>query len=108
MKNETNRYRLFPVENLQSTWGPCGSNTTALAMHDRLPPPSQTWARRVGGQPHVVSLGSWGLQLGTPTARPSGEILPFVSEGWSYYPVYLEVVAMMWAEHNQILKAPSL
>ncbi|KAB0405949.1 hypothetical protein E2I00_019312 [Balaenoptera physalus] len=46
MKNETNRYRLFPVENLQSTWGPCGSNTTALAMHDRLLPPSQTWARR--------------------------------------------------------------
>ncbi|XP_077933107.1 disintegrin and metalloproteinase domain-containing protein 12 isoform X2 [Halichoerus grypus] len=48
MKNETNTYKLFPVENLKRTWGSCGSqhSTSALAAENRLPPPSQTWARR--------------------------------------------------------------
>uniref|UniRef100_A0A452TJ54 ADAM metallopeptidase domain 12 n=1 Tax=Ursus maritimus TaxID=29073 RepID=A0A452TJ54_URSMA len=48
MTNETNAYKLFPVENLKGTWGPCGSHhsTSALAAENRLPPPSQTWARR--------------------------------------------------------------
>ncbi|GAB5578879.1 disintegrin and metalloproteinase domain-containing protein 12 isoform X2 [Prionailurus iriomotensis] len=48
MKNETNEYKLFPVENLRGTWGSCGSHhgTSAPAAETRLPPPSQTWARR--------------------------------------------------------------
>ena len=77
-------------------------------MRDKLPPASQTQTRRVGGNTtlHPQGVGR-GLQPRTPTARPSGEILPFVSEGWSH-PLYLEVVDMRWAEHNQILKSPSL
>ncbi|VFV29482.1 disintegrin and metalloproteinase [Lynx pardinus] len=48
MKNETNEYKLFPVENLRGTWGSCGSHhgTSAPAAETRLPPPSQMWARR--------------------------------------------------------------
>lgn len=110
MKNATNRYKLFPVENLPGTWGSCGSNTSGLTLHDRLPLASQTQTRRVGGNPTLHLWRRWGargLQLGTPTTRPSGEILPFVSEGWSQL-LYLEVADMRWAEHNQTLKTPSL
>ncbi|MXQ80264.1 hypothetical protein E5288_WYG006139 [Bos mutus] len=46
MKNATNRYKLFPVENLPGTWGSCGSNTSGLTLHDRLPLASQTQTRR--------------------------------------------------------------
>ncbi|XP_043331043.1 disintegrin and metalloproteinase domain-containing protein 12 [Cervus canadensis] len=46
MKNATNRYKLFPVENLPGTWGSCGSNTSGLTLRDRLPPASQTQTRR--------------------------------------------------------------
>ena len=96
MKNATNRYKLFPVENLLGTWGSCGSNTSGLTLHDRLPLASQTQTRRVGGNPTLHLWRRWGaqgLQLGTPTTKPSGEILPFESEGWSH-PLYLEVVDM--------------
>ncbi|KAM7227457.1 hypothetical protein CapIbe_021154 [Capra ibex] len=46
MKNATNRYKFFPVENLPGTWGSCGSNTSGLTLHDRLPLASQTHTRR--------------------------------------------------------------
>ncbi|KAL4841548.1 hypothetical protein H8958_008695, partial [Nasalis larvatus] len=48
MKNATNRYKLFPVKNLKSIWGSCGShhNTSSLTADNVFPPPSQTWARR--------------------------------------------------------------
>uniref|UniRef100_A0A480L3N2 Disintegrin and metalloproteinase domain-containing protein 12 isoform 3 preproprotein n=1 Tax=Sus scrofa TaxID=9823 RepID=A0A480L3N2_PIG len=47
MKNATNRYKFFPVENLRSTWGACAShsNTSGFVGHHRLPPPSQTRTR---------------------------------------------------------------
>ncbi|KAB0383312.1 hypothetical protein FD755_005229 [Muntiacus reevesi] len=46
MKNATNKYKFFPVENLPDTWGSCGSNTSGLTLRNRLPPASQTQARR--------------------------------------------------------------
>ncbi|XP_017393386.1 disintegrin and metalloproteinase domain-containing protein 12 [Cebus imitator] len=48
MKNATNRYKLFPAENLESVWGSCGlhHNTSSLTVHNVFLPPSQTWARR--------------------------------------------------------------
>ncbi|XP_032346561.1 LOW QUALITY PROTEIN: disintegrin and metalloproteinase domain-containing protein 12 [Camelus ferus] len=48
MKNATNRYKLFPVENLQGAWGSCGShpNVSGLAAHSRLLSPSRTRTRR--------------------------------------------------------------
>ncbi|XP_076980580.1 disintegrin and metalloproteinase domain-containing protein 12 [Tamandua tetradactyla] len=48
MKNATNRYKLFPAENLKSSWGFCGShlNTSGLAVDNRLPLSFQRQARR--------------------------------------------------------------
>ncbi|KAL2769115.1 disintegrin and metalloproteinase domain-containing protein 12 isoform 3 preproprotein [Daubentonia madagascariensis] len=48
MKNATQRYKLFPAKNLNSTWGLCGShrNTSGLAADDVFSPPSHMWARR--------------------------------------------------------------
>uniref|UniRef100_A0A2K6FVB4 ADAM metallopeptidase domain 12 n=1 Tax=Propithecus coquereli TaxID=379532 RepID=A0A2K6FVB4_PROCO len=47
LENATQRYKLFPAKNLNSTWGWCGShhNTSDLADNTFLPP-SHMWARR--------------------------------------------------------------
>ena len=111
MKNATNRYQLFPAETLKGVWGSCGShhNTSGLAADNRLPPPSQRRARRVGGKPNVVFSESWALQLGTPSARTSGEIPPSGCCIWGVEsPSLSGVVDIMWAEHNQIWDSPSL
>lgn len=93
MKNATNRYQLFPAETLKGVWGSCGShhNTSGLAADNRLPPPSQRRARRVGGKPNVVFSESWALQLGTPVLGHLEKFhhLDVVSAGWNH-PVYLE------------------
>ncbi|KAI5946080.1 Disintegrin and metalloproteinase domain-containing protein 12 [Manis javanica] len=48
MENATNRYKVFPAEDLRGPWGSCGSHlsTAALTEDYKLPPPSPPWARR--------------------------------------------------------------
>lgn len=59
MENATNRYKVFPAEDLRGPWGSCGSHlsTAALTEDYKLPPPSPPWARRVGKKPNVVFQG---------------------------------------------------
>uniref|UniRef100_A0A8C9DF41 ADAM metallopeptidase domain 12 n=1 Tax=Prolemur simus TaxID=1328070 RepID=A0A8C9DF41_PROSS len=48
LENATQRYKLFPAKNLNSTWGLCGSrhNTSGLAADNTFSPPFHMWAKR--------------------------------------------------------------